>query len=174
MVATALTLLALGSRRLEIDELGRVLRSPFLRGGDEEAGPRALVDAGLRGEGVEAIGLDALRARLARDGNGPPACPRLLAALEAATRRQPPRRRLQPTAWAQWIARWLSAFGWPGERALDSEEFQTLQAWSNLLSEFAALGLVVAGQSHHQALAVLGRLARERIFQAEGGAAPRP
>ncbi len=172
MVATALTLLALGSRRLEIDELSRLLRSPFLLGGDEEAGARALVDAGLRAEGVEAIGLDALRARLARERAGPRACARLLDALQAATRRRPPPRRLPPPAWAQWVARWLSAFGWPGERALDSEEFQALQAWSNLLSEFAALGLVVGGQSHHQALALLARLARERIFQAEGGAAP--
>jgi probable DNA repair protein len=62
--------------------------------------------------------------------------------------------------------------GWPGGRPLGSAEFQTVERWHRLLSEFASLETVSAQMSRSEALSHLRRMAEQAIFQPETAAAP--
>lgn len=171
---------ALMAIELEIDPLplnlvGNLLRSPFFRGGESEAAKRALLDAALRGRGGLDIRVAILRELAAKppERSKAPACPVLaeilsnwLSHLQTVPARQ------SCSRWAADISRLLELLGWPGERKLNSEEFQTFQKWQSLLDQFAALDGVVGPRSYRQAAATIRGLARETIFQPESHAAP--
>ena len=62
--------------------------------------------------------------------------------------------------------------GFPGERALDSAEFQALAKWREALSAYAALGSIAPVWSAGEARARLRRLCNDTTFQPASGAAP--
>ena len=55
--------------------------------------------------------------------------------------------------------------GFPGERALDSAEYQTLKKWHEVLADFAALDGVMPYASYGKALSRLRHMAAEVLFQ---------
>ena len=61
----------------------------------------------------------------------------------------------------------LNSLGWPGERRLQDDEYQTVEAWHDLLDRFASLELVAGDLTYDGALALLQRLAREQTYQVE-------
>ena len=77
-----------------------------------------------------------------------------------------------PHAWARHFSALLDAAGFPGERALDSAEFQTRAKWYEVLGEFALLERVLPRMSCAQALARLRRLCADTLFQPESSDAP--
>ncbi len=169
VVRAALRVLALAQGDMPLEEAGALLRTPFLAGGTAEAAGRARLDAWLRRRG-EPVVRAAWIGRLAETGPaGHPesAAPRLaagLAQLERELSAQGVTRAL-PATWAERYSRWLERMGWPGDRPLDSTEYQAVGAFRDLLSAFAALSAVTGPLSAGPALARLRRLARERIFQ---------
>ena len=77
-----------------------------------------------------------------------------------------------PHAWARHFSALLDAAGFPGERTLDSAEFQTRAKWYEVLGEFALLERVLPRMSCAQALARLRRLRADTLFQPESNDAP--
>jgi probable DNA repair protein len=61
----------------------------------------------------------------------------------------------------------LSLVGFPGERGLDSAEYQTLKRWHDVVTRLAGLDRVVAKLSFDEALARLRGMASETLFQPE-------
>ncbi|MDH3639599.1 MAG: hypothetical protein OES09_14225, partial [Gammaproteobacteria bacterium] len=146
-------------------ELGRLLRSPFCRGGEPEFASRSLVDEQLRRRGIADMTARGLRNWLDRGGSQVgEACPLLKRNLEAATAIVVPERQ-PPGAWVASFSEWLGAFGWPGDRVLDSAEYQTVGTWRDLLSGFASLSLFIDELSHREAFDKLLRAARDRVYQ---------
>ncbi|OGI46438.1 MAG: hypothetical protein A2151_05025 [Candidatus Muproteobacteria bacterium RBG_16_65_34] len=176
VIHTALLLLELGRGELACVQAGSLLRSPFLGGADEERARRALLDVVLRaGEPRVRIG-GLLRLAQDRDQEGRPrahAAPLLAARLKEwrAALDAFPKTQL-PSAWAEGFARALAALGWPGGRTLDSAEYQTVEAWRELLSAFSSLDAVGGRIGYDAALATLRRTAAERIFQPKSPEAP--
>ena len=86
------------------------------------------------------------------------------------------RQRLQasqmPSDWAPALSRVLQAIGWPGDRGLNSSEYQTLEVWNELLSELAGLDSVTGSIPLGTAVRMLRRLASSRQFQPESEPAP--
>lgn len=78
--------------------------------------------------------------------------------------------RLSPAAWAQRIDALLAGIGWPGKRQPDSEEFQLINRWRQLLNELARLGAVEAQVTLQDAVGHLFRMASETLYQPEAGA----
>ena len=166
----AAALLALGSTSrdsIELAEASRLLRSPFIGGAAAEAGRRAGFEAWLRGNAADRISIAALLGWLAGRG-GAPDCPRLADALRACIEevRQGPRRR-QPSAWSAAMTRALGRLGWPGDAPLDSEAWQTVEAWTELLAAFSRLDAVAGTLTFGDALARLRRMGSEQRFQPE-------
>lgn len=84
----------------------------------------------------------------------------------AARRTQLPPRQ-SPAGWVELFAEVLQDLQWPGSAALDSEEFQLLNRWRELLNEVARLQLVSPSMSAAEALAHIATMATEAVFQPE-------
>lgn len=84
-------------------------------------------------------------------------------ALEACPARQ------RASDWARFIDDALQTLHWPGDSPLDSEDFQLVNRWRDLLNEFARLDLVSAPMSVGEAIQRLGTMAADTLFQAESG-----
>lgn len=176
VVHTALQVLELGKGELSCEEAGSLLRSPFLGGATDEWARRALLDVACR-QGEPLVRINGLL-RLARDKDGegrwrahsaPMLAARLTdwrALLDSFPKKQP------PSAWAEAFARGLLALGWPGDRPLDSEEYQTVEAWRELLSSLSSLDEITDRIEYAAALRMLKRLAGERIFQPKSPEVP--
>jgi ATP-dependent helicase/nuclease subunit B len=78
----------------------------------------------------------------------------------------------QPSEWSRGIGNLLEAFGWPGDRAPSSREFQTIEAWRGLLSKFASLDLTAPPMNLAQAVDWLHQQAANARFQVEDEGAP--
>ena len=61
----------------------------------------------------------------------------------------------------------LRVIGFPGERELDSAEYQALKKWQEVLADFASLDLVLSRSSYREAISRLRRMTSETMFQPE-------
>ncbi len=165
LVADALLLIEAAGGHLSFDVASRLLRSPFIAGAEDERDARLRVERELRRRGGERMGTAWVAGMRRRADDAPlapgfeAACARMLERAAAMTRRAP------PEAWAEHFAGLLEAAGWPGQRGLDSHEFQVLQQWQSLLGEFAALGAVFGAVDAGTALSRLRHLLVSRPFQ---------
>lgn len=69
--------------------------------------------------------------------------------------------------WAANVEAALDSLGWPGTTPLDSDEFQLLNRWRELLEEFSSLTTVTGRLTGLQAVARLASLASDTVFQPE-------
>ncbi len=175
VVADALLLLELALGELPAAAMGRLLRSPFLAGGIDEWEHRASLDATIRREvGEWSISLKTLLYRLRQaEESGSGACPQMLQAMSAfqACAGELPRS-LTPAGWADRFLSLLEAAGWPHVSRLNSEEYQQVQSWRELLARLSTLEMVQPSMSLRQALRRLRTLADEAMFQPQTPEAP--
>ncbi|RMG32826.1 MAG: PD-(D/E)XK nuclease family protein, partial [Gammaproteobacteria bacterium] len=161
------------SRPLELNEIGVLLRSPFLAGHAEEWGARAAFDRDLRRQGRPRLSRRQLLRRLRQQQRkGPSWCPRLierLEALEALLQTLP--REASPNAWSGHLLRLCEVLGWPGEAPLDSAEYQQAARLREAISEFATLSRIHRQWSLPEALEQFTRLCEEIDFQPQRPAA---
>jgi len=174
LVDAALALLELAAAPFDFDRASRLIRSPFIADAEGELGDRARLDAALRRMAPASLTLNRLRTAISQAvrREHAPECPRLLGLLDrvADAARGPPR--AAPHDWAKRFSEILRAAGFPGERTLDSDEYQTLEKWRDALSDLAALGLVAGPWSGAEARSRLQRTCTETLFQPRSGAAP--
>ena len=174
LAAAGLDLLELTVGGIALARLGQILRSPFVGGHRDEWDARARLDAALREHGMPSLAIRDLQSWLQRFAvDDPRRCDDLarrvddivarIAALPA---------RATPHIWAGHLQHLLAAFGWPGDAALDSAEYQAHERVRRLFSEFAALGKVQAELRHRDAVGLLRKLAVDTVFQPETEAAP--
>ncbi|WP_341939287.1 PD-(D/E)XK nuclease family protein [Marinimicrobium sp. C2-29] len=90
---------------------------------------------------------------------------RRLQQLDEQRRRLP--RSTNARQWAQSFRESLAQLGWPGPRRLDSQEFQQLGQWFELLETFATLEATGTDLTLAQALKQLSQLAGQTPFQAQ-------
>jgi ATP-dependent helicase/nuclease subunit B len=150
LIAEALLILGI-KFGLRIGEAGMLLRSPFL-GMDKPQAARLYAD--LRRQGIEEISFDVEAVRRA--------FPTMVKAADELRERQ--QERQHPSEWSVAFSKLLQRGGWPGDRLLNPAEDQAVEHWKNLLSEFAALDLVLPRITYGQALQRLRRIAYERRF----------
>jgi ATP-dependent helicase/nuclease subunit B len=166
LVRAALLMLEFALGRLPLPRAGMLLRSPFLGGSEKEWGRRAQLDAKLRKNGV----WDLSPSRLLEEAGSCPELQRVLRRVEKQLRKIPNEQ--LPSDWSHGIEDLLEAFGWPGDRALGSHEFQTMVAWRGLLSSFAALDLTAPPMNLAQVIDWLHQQSANARFQMEDEGAP--
>ena len=171
--------LALG--RVPFEEASAMLRSPYFTGSVDERDARGLVDAQLRQRCQRSVDFERIFEAVqisARDCGVDVA--QLLAGLRTLSqwRRQHATRSRRPSEWASAFAQALQSISASAdglivsEPALDSNEYQALARWQELLGEFVALDRTVGRLAAPAALGQLDRIAQETIFQPDGGAPP--
>ncbi|MDH4228187.1 MAG: PD-(D/E)XK nuclease family protein [Nitrospirota bacterium] len=179
-VAAALALLAVGRGAMEADRWGRLLGSPFIAGAETERVPRGRLHERLLSRGPRALWPSRLLDWVGEQFPAPDGeperlpLPRLREVLSAwcATLAAAPAR-ARTSRWATLFQERLAALGWPGERPLDSESYQTVQSWEEALGRLAALDTVLPPVAAEEALRRLLAICREMPFQPQDeGAAP--
>jgi ATP-dependent helicase/nuclease subunit B len=168
MVDCALSLIRISFQEIDFGAASRLVRSPFVAGAESEMNARARLDTRLRGDLGATVSLPKLIASIEH-------CPVLRAALENVFRLKGEGRQ-SPGAWARHFSALLEAAGFPGERTLDSDEFQTRAKWHETLGELAKLDRISREEGIELAHARLAHLCRDTLFQpahsTNGPAAP--
>jgi probable DNA repair protein len=189
MVESAFDLLGLLDSRIDIQDLGRVLRSPWINGGASERGSRALLEKCLRDRYPRQLKLAEVRYRaseirkydrshrqLPPEQQEPcewnsPLMARLIKLLIDFEQKANSAR--SPSAWAEAFDRLLSSLNWPRAGTAEigiaahehSENWQTFQAWQDGLRELASLDTTIPRLGRRAAIRQLRQICRERIFQ---------
>jgi ATP-dependent helicase/nuclease subunit B len=166
VVLAALLMLEFALGKLSLPRSGMLLRSPFLGGAEKEWERRAQLDAKLRKNGL----WDMSPSRLLEEGSSCPELQRVLRRVGKQVRKHSEEQ--QPSDWSRSMADLLEAFGWPGDRAPDSSEFQTIEAWRALLGSLASLDRMAPPMSLAQAIDWLRQQAVNNRFQIEDEGAP--
>ena len=169
VVNAALATLDLLRRRTPFPTVSLLLRSPFLGGADAERDARARLELKLRGRVSEVIGLKALSAFAGTSGG----LSRLSGLLQSLMEKGAslPARQL-PSGWGRDFAEALTRAGWPGERALDSGEYQAVTALRDHIGSLVHLDGALGTVGLSEVLVRLKRLSAEHIFQPAGSDAP--
>lgn len=177
IVADALSLLALDGGWHPLPDLGVLFHSPFLGGAEAERGARALLEARLLRDGAYMVSMSRVHYRALRtDGDGqatPTTCPLLGERLEAVLARlSQTETALAPSRWAEEFRDLLELYGWPGERSLDSAEYQTMVRWTELLAQLGSLDRVFPLLRRREAVQALQRMAEETVYQPQMARGP--
>lgn len=166
VVRAALLMLEFALGKLPLPRVGMLLRSPFLAGSEKEWGKRAQLDAKLRKKGLWDVSLSRLNA----DSGSCPELQHVMRRVEKQIRKIPQEQR--PSVWSSVVQDLLEAFGWPGDRAPSSHEFQTIAEWRRIISAFAALDITASPMNLEQVIDWLHQQAANARFQVEDEGAP--
>lgn len=166
LIDTAFLLLQLPSQSITYPTLSRILRSPFIGDAEGERIKRAELDHLLQRNNIARISLSELIAHPKL--NMHTRCPHLT---ERLLRFQMHCSTKPPSApcsdWAHFFLEGLTRLGWPGERSLNSQEYQIVQRFLDLLYELRGLDPLLGSQSYSSALHYLMQWAVKTIYQPE-------
>jgi len=189
MIETAFDLLKLLNRRIDIQDVGRVLRSPWLRGAVIERNSRALLEKCLRDKYPRQLKLGEVRYRaseirkhdrqhneLPEDQREPQPwnSPALSTVLDSLIQFDGKFKGSRPaSAWAESLDQLLVSLGWPLSDESETEtsalehghNWQALQAWREGLRELASLDATVPKLGRNAAINQLKQICLEKIFQ---------
>ena len=157
IIHTALQLLSLHKKSISVELLNYLLASPFIGEAERERIRRANFDSLLRQKNITTIDLvkaiqNTEDSKLSLSKN----CPHLAKRFQQFFAQiETQEKTLTHSQWAKLFTELLSTLGWPGERSLSSEEYQIVENWLKLLSEYATLDHVSKSVSFHQGVQTL-------------------
>lgn len=184
LVHDALSLIEFSQgRAMPFLAVSALLRSPFLAGAEEEGAWRATLDAALRELAAPEISLFSLQ-KILKLADQPglalvlSRCGKLCARIDQVAslgslpsrRRGDARQQPSPQDWGRHFANVLTAWGFPGEAALNSVEYQVLEKFRDALESLATLRAVQPRMKSEVALAQLRRILADTVFQPESSA----
>ncbi len=171
MVAIALECLNLDTR-LPVSKIVRILQCPFI--GNHQTGVFQVEFSDLLLQKYLDLSLSGFISELAhynKKVNDPEAVSFLDRLQKYSTAVTQQNARQNYLAWANDFSRQLELLGWPGDRELDSLEYQQLVQWHELLNDLASLDTIVTPVDRNQALQRLKQMAY-RPFQPQTCSSP--
>lgn len=161
IIQAALQLLSLEDDLLAMQSISYVLLTPFIAQGQSEAFERSRLDVRLRDlQRHEINWRDFIRlSEIA------PVFHTVIQRVQALRQTLP--KGLKPSAWLASILELLDAWGWPGERVLNSHEYQAVEHFYRVLSELPVLDSVTRPMTYFEALNSLKRQLSTQLFQPE-------
>ena len=166
-------LIGLNKGPLTLENLGILLRTPFIKGHETERSGRALLDEKLRSRKQLRLSWDELLYLVDQTGNRGQPIPVLTALLhETRSVLEEVSGRQSPEVWAGAFTRLLEVWGWPGDRNPDSAEYQQLQSWHSALDSLVSLRLVRPLMPRSEALSHVRRIIDGTSFQPETAETP--
>ncbi len=156
LLSSALLALQLNKKNVDRDDLYKLLSSPFI-GVEHERSEYIKLLRDLKQRNI-LVSLTTLRASAGSDAYR---CPTLHQMLSDFTDVARPNKfkQLKCSEWAKVFNEQLTALGWPGDRTLDTLEYQQLQHWPALLIELGKLDRVLPGVDISRAISELSKLA---------------
>lgn len=161
IIHNALAILSIRHTYLSMTEISTLLRSPFLEGAEKEMSARALCDAKLRDIQQHSLSFKTVISAALQTN-----CAIFANQLQAFDKL--PHQAGQPQKtdyWGKYFMQQLNALGWPGDRVLNSSEYQLMQQWQELIVEFSNLHNFLPPITHQSALSKLKNMAALRTYQ---------
>lgn len=171
MVQDALLFLELlcHHRRIPLHRIGQLLRSRFLGDYETEWSCRAMLDKRLREREPPEISPGRFLDALDKGAGNPAACCKAFhARLESAIGLLQESETNDKKDWAAVIATLLETAGWPGQRGLDSREYQCREHFIAVLEELGSLDPAESATNYTETLRRLGKLVQQQVFQPQG------
>ena len=166
IIQAALNLLRLFSAfEVQQTDISVVLLSPFWSANQQEADARAILDAKMREKLPLQLSLSRLTEFAQRQHDNGLNITQLLVHLKYAMTFSSAR--ALPSQWAQNFDVLLASVNWPGQRSINSLEFQTINAWQKALQSLAQLDVLGKNLSPSEAVQRLQQICAEQVFQAE-------
>jgi probable DNA repair protein len=160
VIKTALSLWQLAHWRIPLSVISNLLRSPYLAAATEEGAARAQLEFQLYEHGEALLTHPQLLSFTAN------AAPHWFAALSKAFSIETKGKRF-PSEWPVTLLAWLQAFGWPGERVLDSDEYQQMMRLQPLLDQCSTFDDILGPISWQRMVSLLQQIATQTVFQVE-------
>ncbi len=193
VIAAAFDLFKLLDSQIDIQSVGRLLRSPWITGGTSERNQRALLEKHLRNIYPRLLKLTEVEYQATaikdkdRDKQPIPAalqepnpwfCPQLAKTIQRLVKfKQQHTNKQLASAWAEHFAQLLTNLGWPfpADKPLTAAEqdqnWQTINAWNDCLQELASLDATTAEISANKAISLLTQISQNKLHQAKTGPA---
>jgi len=167
IVNAAIAVLRISQEEIPFAEASRLVRSPFIGGAERELGPRMRLETRLR----DKLGASVVLPKLIAAAGQTPLLRALLEKL-FALRETGLFSQKTPAEWARHFSTVLDAAGFPGERALDSDEFQAQAKWHEVLGELSKLDRVSGEMPFSAAFQILQKICADTLFQPETADTP--
>jgi len=167
LVNTALSILTLGKSGLAFDDISELFRTPYIRSAGTERQQRALLEKHIRRYGEHRLDFPGLFRVI--DQLPQSQCPvDFLDSLQTVSRMfQASTGKQSSDDWARTFSGTLTAFGWPGDRKLDSDEYQTCMEFHSALGRYSVIDRVGGDMGFNEALSTFRHLLRQSGFQPE-------
>lgn len=168
VINCALMILSLFKKNIPIVTMSYLLATPFIGEAERERIRRASFDSLLRIQNKLTVSLDstdtsrALDVTASMENHCPLLAKRLRQYLAALDSIKGP---LTYSEWSSQFNRLLTACGWPGERSLNSEEYQVTEAWLEILARMGTLDVVSDPVNISQAWHALQKISMDTVFQ---------
>ena len=157
MIHIALLISTLDPKAIRLTAFVQLLHSPFLGEGETELMERAILSNILQNKNVDPIAIDHPLIKQY--------CPYLSKRLNKAFLKTNQKEEQLPYAtWCNDLSICLHELGWPGERSLNSEEYQTLNTWYEVLETLSALDHIIQRASREETLETLAHLCKMKAF----------
>ncbi|MFK8067743.1 MAG: PD-(D/E)XK nuclease family protein [Gammaproteobacteria bacterium] len=168
MIKTAFLILTAATSRLPLEDLSRLIRSPYIGGSETEMAKRCLLDAQLRNYGDDSLGLSLVVKEASLDEAWK--CPLLVEIIGKNKSLMEEKDLSEKRSIVDWINVFdelLKSIGWPGERTLNSDEYQLRESWEAVREQCAILETVTQEMGYRIALQHFRKMVSDQIFQAE-------
>jgi ATP-dependent helicase/nuclease subunit B len=173
VINTALQLLKMPANNLPLGLFNHILQSPFVGVAESEMLARAQFTQELQRANLARISLKGILSNQYPRLNLTTSCPALALHLQNYAALKKNKKATQPVSqWIDIFMQQLNCLGWPGERSLNSEEYQVVDSWLKLLVEYSAFDKFLPAVNYNQALHYLSLLTAKKIFQPESPDAP--
>jgi len=170
VIHAAIHLLKLSTATIPAEVLSSILHSPFIGDAEYEMLNRARYETLLRRDNITSMSLQQLlENKLTIKNHCPRLAERMRTVLDSFHLRH---EKKFASGWTHYFIEQLNAWGWPGERSVDSHEYQAIQAWLKVMAEYTTLDGILTQISYQQALYYLIYLTAQKVFQVESPAAP--
>lgn len=152
--------------QLQQVDVSMLLLSPFWSASRQEADARALLDASMREKLPMQFTLSHFQEFIQEQQAEGLLLESLLANIKDAAA-IPVGRKLPAVQWAQTLDAILNALGWPGQRTINSLEYQALNAWQKALQQLAQMDVLDKKLSASEAVHYMQQICTTQVFQAE-------
>lgn len=166
VIKAALCMLDLYKMDIPQQVFSYLLATPFLGDSEKEYVRRANLDSRIRQDNMDTIRLKEIADTESHLFYLLDKSPRLLKRLQQwLTATVACSEKHTYSDWAEIFSQLLHALGWPGQRSLNTDEYQVVDKWFNLLAELSRLDQIAAPVGYHAALASLNKLIGKQSFQ---------
>ena len=170
IITAAINALSLSGQSLELETLNNICQSPFYCADDVDLAAMTQLITKLFEQREYTLSAQrfrqlALKAGVDIKADSPWAFAEALQQQATISRTSSIGKSRLPGAWLVLFGDLLTAIGWPGQRSLDSIEYQQLLQWQQALDEFAALDLLSQPMDFSEALSQLRAILSRQVFQ---------